>query len=90
MIGIGRARIEVEGLVPDLGLVILGVEQKRTNAGNIGNLRGAEQRILEQSFAEVASLLGSIRGKAGRPAASPVSGAGLSPVSSISFCRSQK
>ena len=56
MIGVGRARFEVELLVPGARFIILGMNEKRSDTCNFGGLSRAQQCILEQRFAQHLSI----------------------------------
>ena len=48
MVGVGRAGLEFQALVPDVRLIVLGVDKKRPDAGNVCGLSGPEQGIFEE------------------------------------------
>lgn len=63
---IGRAPLEVERLIPGARLIVFGMDQKRSNAGNVRRLAGAEQRILEQRLAKAAPLVAPVDRQPGK------------------------
>ncbi len=52
--------------VPLPGKLVLGVDQQRTNPGNVGSLRGSKQSVLEQRFAKPYTLMVLINSKPGQ------------------------
>ena len=64
VVGVGRAGLEIETLVPGSRFIILGMNEKSPNAGDVCGLRGSQKSILEQSFAKTASVLRLMNGKA--------------------------
>ena len=65
MVGVGRAGLEFQVLIPDAHLIVLGVDKKRPDAGNICGLSGPEQGILEECLAQALSLLCPVNCKPG-------------------------
>lgn len=47
MVRIGRAGLELPGFVPLPCRIVLGMDQQAANAGDVGSLSSAQQRILE-------------------------------------------
>ena len=78
VIGIRGARLELQGFVPAARLVVLGMDEKCPNTGDVGGGGGSEQCVLEE-----APSPGLVLAKSGRPRdgqeASPGSGAGPAP-----------
>lgn len=66
MVRISRAGLEFPGFVPLPCRIILGMDQQAANAGDVGGLRGAQQRILEQSLAQTFTLMLLVHGEPGQ------------------------
>lgn len=64
VVRICRAGLEIESLVPGACFIVLGVNEKGANAGDVRGLRGSQKSILEQGFAKTASVLRLMNGKA--------------------------
>ena len=57
MIRIGRTGPEFPRLVPLPRRIVLGMHQQAANAGDVGGLSGAQQRILEQGLTQPFALM---------------------------------
>ena len=60
MIGIRRARLELQGFVPTPRLVVLGMDEKCPNTGDVGGCGGSEQCVLDERLAQASSLPGQV------------------------------
>jgi len=58
MVWIARGGDEIEVLVKCLSFIILRVNRKRSNPGNVSSLKRAEHRVLKKTGADVLSLPG--------------------------------
>ena len=54
--GVLRARLELQSFIPSPRLVVLGMDEKRPNAGDVGGRGGPEQSVLDKRLAQAASL----------------------------------
>ena len=56
MIGIRGARLELQGFVPASRLVVLSMDEKCPNTGDVGGCGGSEQCVLDERLAQASSL----------------------------------